>query len=124
MRDIIEYEKQYVGHFFERYQEKFRRKMVRNVIKNYAQKGDSILEIGCGVNPLFTDYLDEYSFTVIEPAESLYLNACALAGVNDNIVCYQGFFENIADKLGGGMTLLFVLVCYMKWKTHRCCCMI
>lgn len=102
MRDISNYEQQYIAHPFERIQEKYRRRLVKKVISDYAQAGNSILEIGCWLEPLFTDYNDEYKFTVVEPAAHCYENACALAEKYKKVSCYKGFFEDVADSIRGG----------------------
>ena len=58
MRNMEDYEQKYMNLDFERYQEKYRRRLVREVIDTYAAKDCSILEIGCGLMPLFIDYQD------------------------------------------------------------------
>lgn len=60
MRDIADYEHHYMEHPFERYMEKYRREVVKKAVKQYCVKEDSILEIGCGVKPLFCDFEDQY----------------------------------------------------------------
>ena len=79
MRNIADYEQQYMEHPFERTQEGYRRKQIKSMIDTYAKAGNAILEIGCGLSPLFADYQDEYLFTVVEPAKHCYQNACSLA---------------------------------------------
>lgn len=98
MRNIDDYEQQYLKHPFERYQEKYRRKLIGKVIAKYAKKGCTIVEIGCGMMPLFVDYQDEFLFTIIEPANYCYENAKALSKTYRNVICYQGFFEDIAEQ--------------------------
>lgn len=99
MRDIKDYEEHYMEHPFERYMEKYRRNLLRGMIADYAKAGCSIVEIGCGLLPLFADYQDEYLFTVIEPAERCYENARKMAENQNNVRCCQGFFEDIAEEL-------------------------
>lgn len=101
MRDISNYEQQYIAHPFERIQEKYRRQLVKKTISGYAKAGNNILEIGCWLAPLFTDYHDEYKFTVVEAAAHCYENACALAKKYKNVSCYKGFFEDIAGQIEG-----------------------
>ncbi len=101
MRDILDYERQYTEHPFERSQEKYRRRLMKDVIAKYAKEGDCILEIGCGLDPLFVDYHDEYTFVVVEPAAHYYENACLLAEKYNNVLCYQGFFEDVMSRIMG-----------------------
>lgn len=53
MRDIKLYTERYVERSFETYQVEYRRKKVLSEISKYDPA--SILEIGCGVKPLFLD---------------------------------------------------------------------
>ncbi len=103
MRDMADYERKLTGEDmdFERYQEHFRRNTVKKMIDMYIPEGSSILEIGCGLKPLFVDYHDEYKFTVVEPADSFYKNAECLAENYKNVVCYQGFMEDIVEEMKG-----------------------
>lgn len=101
MRNIADYEQQYMEHSFERYQEGYRKKLVEKVIADYAKEGASIAEIGCGPYPLFTDYKDEYSFTVVEPAKDWYENACDLAGKFRHVSCYRGLLEDFVRETKG-----------------------
>lgn len=101
MRDISDYEQQYTAHPFERTQEIYRRRLVKSAIAQYAGEGGAILEIGCGLNPLFTDYHDELSFVVVEPAAHCYENARALAEKYTNVSCCHGFFEDVVGQLEG-----------------------
>ncbi len=98
MRNIEDYEQHYIEHPFERYMEKYRRKIVMKMVKKYCEREDSVLEIGCGVRPLFCDFEDQYSFTVIEPADHCYQNAKSLAESYHNVECYQGCCEDIAES--------------------------
>lgn len=101
MRNMEDYEQKYMNLDFERYQEKYRRRLVREVIDTYAAKDCSILEIGCGLMPLFIDYQDIYFFTVVEPADHCYNNAETLSENYSNVVCYQGLFEDVVKQIEG-----------------------
>lgn len=99
VRNILDYEKQYLTSPFERYSEKYRREVVKNTIENHAKKGGVVVEIGCGVLPLFADYKDTYSFIVIEPGNYCFENAKKLAQGSKHVQCYQGFFEDVIDEI-------------------------
>lgn len=99
MRNIVDYEHYYMEHPFERYMEKYRREIVKKAMKKYCNRDDSVLEIGCGLKPLFCDFEDQYSFTVIEPAENCYKNAKSVAESYHNVECYQGYCEDVAESL-------------------------
>lgn len=99
MRNIQDYEEQYLASPFERYSEKYRRKVVKNTIESYVKKGGTIVEIGCGVLPLFVDYKDVYSFIVIEPGNYCFENAKKLAQGLNRVQCYYGFLKDILNKI-------------------------
>lgn len=90
MQDIEQYTDNYIKPSFEEYQVFFRRMKVLEIIEKYKPK--RILEIGCGMEPLF-QYLDnDYEiFCVIEPSDVFYKNAIKLAK-NKNVICRNEFF--------------------------------
>ena len=95
MRDIEEYTKKYNEQSFEPYMVKYRRKKVLEEIEKYSPV--SVLEIGCGMEPLFKDVL-ESEFTIVEPSVEFALNANELSKkMGRNIVIIQDFFENTVD---------------------------
>lgn len=100
MRDINQYTKDYIAPSFETYQVAYRRKKVLNILRD--KKARVILEIGCGMEPLF-HFMEqsEYDlFVVIEPSDVFYQNAVALAAGRSEILCIHDFFcEESAQKL-------------------------
>lgn len=78
MRDIDKYTENYNHSVFEEYQVVFRRKKVLEILGKYRPK--SILEIGCGNDPLF-QYIDWpiTDYTIVEPSSSFIENAKELA---------------------------------------------
>lgn len=104
MRNIDDYEKKYLKSNFERKQEYFRRIKVKECIDTYCKCDNNdkiyhILEIGCGVKPLFVDYDKKFMFYETEPAEQLYQNANKMAKECRNAICFKGFFENYVYEL-------------------------
>lgn len=94
MRDISKYVDSYVEYIkeFEFYQVKYRRKMILEWIKNY--KPQKILEIGCGMEPLFR-WVKDIDFTIVEPGTDFCENAKKLAEAEKcKIRILQGFFED------------------------------
>lgn len=74
MRDIKNYTKNYNCSLFEKYQVIFRRKKVLEILKKYSPQ--KILEIGCGMEPLF-QYIDWpiTDYTIVEPSTIFIENA-------------------------------------------------
>ena len=97
MRDIKDYENKYIDEIneFERYKVIYRRKKVIEIIEKFSPQ--SILEIGCGMEPLFC-YVNNKRFIIVEPSKLFYNNAVNLSGGSPNIVCINDFFENIVEK--------------------------
>lgn len=102
MRDIEKYTKDYNVANFEDYQVKYRRKKILEILEKYKPK--SILEIGCGMEPLFQFINAETyeRYTVIEPSEVFYNNAVECAKSNHRVECINDFFgSDTAEKLPG-----------------------
>lgn len=100
MRDIEQYTKDYMIPSFEDYQVKYRRRKVLELLENYNPK--TILEIGCGMEPLF-QFLDVETYdryTVIEPSEVFYTHAVNCAKNNHKVECINDFFgKNFSKKM-------------------------
>lgn len=97
-RDIKHYSKCYLSSPFTKENVEYRRKLIIDQIKKY--KHNHILEIGCGMYPLFS-YLDteEYNdYTIIEPSDVFVQNALddiRKRGLDAKVFIKQGYFEEI-----------------------------
>lgn len=94
MRDISNYTDNYYRYKFEEQQVLYRRKQILEIMERYSP--GSVLEIGCGSEPLFRYYNCKY--TIVEPsldfanhAKSLITNDMEVSVIND-------FFENVAEN--------------------------
>lgn len=78
MRDIKNYTESYSRSAFEKYQAVFRRRKTLEILKRYCPK--RILEIGCGLDPLF-QYVDwpVTDYTIVEPSDIFIENARSLS---------------------------------------------
>lgn len=97
----MDYEKDYSSlvNGFEKYKVIYRRKKVLEIIDFFQPK--SILEIGCGLDPLFCHVVGGQLFTIVEPSEKFYENARRLSMEKENITCIKGFFEEEVNKIVG-----------------------
>ena len=97
MRDIEKYTEDYNQPNFEDYQIIYRRKKILEIMDQYNPK--RILEIGCGMEPLFQYIEFKYDiYTVIEPSKVFCDNAKRLAVGNTRISCYNEYFAS-SEKL-------------------------
>ncbi len=99
MRDINDYTAKYAVDYFEtRYMVKYRRKKILETLDKH--KPENILEIGCGLEPLFKFYRDFDTYTVVEPSAEFCDNARSLAeNLSSKIKILNAPFEECAlDK--------------------------
>ena len=98
-RNLNKYQSDYEGLPFEPIMISYRRKVVIENLIKYSH--NNILEIGCGLEPIFKYFTDYSSMTVVEPSNLFYRNACQMKELhhNKNICIYNELFENISDKI-------------------------
>lgn len=101
-RDIMDYESKYIKGIcgFEKYKVIYRRRKIIEIIDKYEPQ--KILEIGCGMEPLFR-YVKDKEFTIVEPCDYFYENAKSASIDEGHITCIKGFFEEVAENLDGGV---------------------
>jgi len=91
MRNIAKYTDDYNQPNFEDYQVEFRRKKILEIIDKY--KPQTILEIGCGMEPLFQFLNYKYEkYVIVEPSEVFYDNAVEKADKDKRIICHKNYF--------------------------------
>lgn len=78
-RNIVEYESEYQQLAFEQHQAALRREKLLDFLEIQSNTSRVIVEVGCGMQPLFTDFSQFRSMTVIEPSTLFYNNARELA---------------------------------------------
>ncbi len=70
MRDLADYQKEYLNQPYEKHQVAFRKRKIKEILS--AIKHDSILEIGCGLEAIFHVLDDFNQLVILEPAELFY----------------------------------------------------
>ena len=96
MRDIDKYAEDYNQPNFEDYQVIYRRRKILEIMKNYQPK--RILEIGCGMEPLFQYINFEYDkYIIVEPSERFFNNAISLAKENEKVTGYNRCFSSTEE---------------------------
>lgn len=96
-RNMKDYENEYMQLPFEPYQVENRREKVIYLMNQY--KHNNILEIGCGMEPLFKYFSDYDMMTVIEPCETFFNHAKELSRGKKDIEIINGFLENSIESL-------------------------
>ena len=92
MRDLKDYQNKYKDEPGERIQVKYRRRHVISIMERYPHR--NIIEVGCGLEPLFLYYTDFDTMTVVEPGEMFYKNAEEKASQeHGKIRCVNGCIE-------------------------------
>ena len=94
MRDIEKYAKDYSEEGFESLQEKYRRRKILEILKEFKPK--TILDIGCGMKPLFTEIenLSFQKYVCIEPSTELFNNAKKESEKILNVKCINDFYPS------------------------------
>lgn len=99
MRDIEAYVEDYIEkNSFEKYQVKFRRRKTLQFLKTIDEKS-SLLEIGCGMEPLFLHIDSFQKYVLVEPGSEFYCNALEKSKNDERILCIQKFLEDSLEEL-------------------------
>lgn len=103
-----EYRKHYDARSFELHLIAARRTQVLHSLHAYPHA--HIVEVGCGLDPLFP-YVDDYAtFTVVEPSPDFARHATALAAARPNVTVIQAPFEDAAADFPPGRPVEFIVV--------------
>lgn len=104
--DIVHYGdqfyKDYMSGDFEVTLTKYRKRKIVALMEKY--KASDILEIGCGMEPIFLKYGGFASMTIVEPAPQMYESAgghIENTQNKDRVTLINDFLENVTDKLTG-----------------------
>ena len=98
MRDIQDYAMKYQEDPCEKYQVRYRREKIMELMSSCRH--ETVLEIGCGMEPLF-EYVKDYSkMVIVEPGDVFIQNARKKAQESgSNGVCIQGFLEEKTQQV-------------------------
>ena len=101
MIDLDDYVARYLAQYdaadFEPLLVKIRSQQVLQSIRRHPHR--RILEIGCGLDPMFLELDDYESYVVVEPSEQFMGRAKARAGSGNRITFHLAFFESVAATL-------------------------
>lgn len=102
-----EYAAQYQSQSFETVLVGIRRARVLRSMFAYPHR--RVLEVGCGLVPLFTDVTDADTFTIVEPSAEFADRATRLVAGRAGVHVVRGFLEAAAPALAG-QTFDFIVV--------------
>ena len=100
MRDLNSYSNEYINQPFESYQVEYRKRLVLDIIKKNNHK--TILEVGCGVNPLFDFFTDFELLTILEPSKLFYDKAVDIISkqnLSEKVEIFNNFFEDAVETV-------------------------
>jgi SAM-dependent methyltransferase len=93
------YTEQYQRKSFEKTLVAIRRKQVLEFLGKYP--GRSLLEIGCGLEPLFLHYDHYERYTIVEPSQQFVKHAQELLQDNRRVRLVPGYLEDQRKELAG-----------------------
>ncbi|WP_321348201.1 methyltransferase domain-containing protein [Halopseudomonas oceani] len=105
-RDLQQYQQDYHALPFEATQLSFRRRVVLEQIA--ACEPRRLVEVGCGLRPLFCDWTGSEVITVVEPAAEFASNARVLSADDPRVRVLEGRLEDVADQLDGEPDMVIV----------------
>ncbi len=119
-----QYYKDYLNEDFEFKMVYYRKKHVIELMTKYHAR--KILEIGCGMDPIFLAYPQYEQMTIVEPATIMYESAVTHAKDKKISRSFMTLLKTAlkmesANFLMRNLTLYFALVCSMKLQTLRNC---
>jgi len=97
VRDLDAYQKDYGLLPFEATQSRYRKRKIVESLTRYHPR--SILEIGCGLDPIFAHYADFAQMVVVEPGDAFARHARELARARTGISVVHGTLEDSAEAL-------------------------
>jgi len=112
--DIHDYSKKYLDEYgkpfsFEPVLTDVRRRQVLKSLTKYRH--EHILEVGCGLHPLFPHCTRFKSYTIVEPSHEFIEHVAGLAAGKRNIRIVEGFMEQACEELlTGDQAFDFIIV--------------
>src|SRR5690349_13640956 len=97
MRDLTAYQEAYQRLPFEATQARYRKREILESLARHAPR--TLLEVGCGVDPIFRHFSASRLTAVVEPGREFFQNACAMARGRPDVMVIEGTLENAAERL-------------------------
>lgn len=108
IRNLQDYENEYKNASFEPVQTVLRKQLIISQLQRYNAR--RILEVGCGMAPLFDSGLEFERMTVVEPGASFSANARAMSADDARITVVESTLEDaVSARLLKGQTFDFIV---------------
>lgn len=107
-RNLHDYENEYQSASFEPIQAAFRKRLIISQLQRYNAR--RILEVGCGMAPLFESDLEFERMTIVEPGAGFSANARAMSSDDARITVVESTLEDaVSTALLEGKTFDFIV---------------
>ena len=116
MRDLETYSLAYRDLAFEDEIIEYRRKIVMQRLAYYSP--NNILEVGCGMKPLFLDLPTDQTITVIEPAPAFFMNAVSMSKDFENVQILNSTLEGANLRAKFDMVIVSCLLHEIEDQTR------
>lgn len=112
-RDLKKYTQDYEKLPFEPILVEYRRKVIIENLKQFPT--NKVLEIGCGMEPMFKYFQNYDSMTIVEPTESFFKNASEKANnfPDKDIRVVNNLFEDAVGKIKGTKFDFIIISCLL-----------
>lgn len=108
IRNLQDYENEYKNASFEPVQAVLRKQLIISQLQRYNAR--RILEVGCGMAPLFDSGLAFERMTIVEPGASFSANARAMSADDARITVVESTLEDaVSARLLKGQTFDFIV---------------
>lgn len=97
-RDIAAYSASYEAASFEPVQAALRKRAILRFVQQWQPQ--RVLEVGCGMDPLFMHYDGFRHFTVVEPSQRFAAHARLVAGKRQGVEVIEDFIEQAVARHG------------------------
>lgn len=97
-RDIAAYSASYEAASFEPVQAALRKRTILRFMQQWRPQ--HVLEVGCGMDPLFMHYDGFRHFTVVEPSQRFAAHARLVAGKRQGVEVIEDFIEQAVERQG------------------------
>lgn len=117
MRDLGDYSRKYKSEPGEYYQALYRKRAVLAQVKKHSHQ--HILEVGCGLDPIFNHTNDYQDMTVVEPSVDFYRIALKSVNYYNNVYLYNMTVEEFSETYKKDECYDFIIVSSLLHEVEK-----